>query len=117
MQGLDVSILVNNVGYADGANSDKLSSNNLMRMLHINSLSSLMMTKIVFNVKRPKRQCIISVASALVQYPAPYVGVYSASKVYQDYMINSLQFNYDQVDFQMVYPLGVTTSMFNHVGP
>jgi len=62
--------------------------------------------------KRLTRSGIINIASAIGQFPSPYVGVYSATKQFVRLFTYGLhRENSDKVDVLCVKPLGVLTGM------
>ncbi|XP_036434260.1 testosterone 17-beta-dehydrogenase 3 isoform X2 [Colossoma macropomum] len=119
IQGLDVAILVNNVG--------KLPTFIPCRLLEIDHLEEKMYQVINCNVKTTVKMCriilpgmvergrgiILTVSSGIAKIPCPIYTLYAATKVFLERFSQGLQAEYrsDGILFQTVSPFGVSTAM------
>ncbi|XP_074872455.1 very-long-chain 3-oxoacyl-CoA reductase-like isoform X2 [Carettochelys insculpta] len=100
LQGLEIGILVNNVGmtyaakpvnFLDVPNIDKMLSD----IVNCNVLSVPQMTRIVLpQMLTRKKGVIINLSSETGRHPQPQVTVYSATKVFVDFFSRSLEAEY-----------------------
>ncbi|CAK83748.1 unnamed protein product (macronuclear) [Paramecium tetraurelia] len=110
---LDISILVNNVGMSEGTLFAYEKMDNILKILRVNALSTLMMTRILINKLecRQNKSAVITLSSALAYLPCPYLTVYSCTKSFTHYFTQSLGLTYKNTHFLSVTPLGVRTKM------
>jgi len=119
LKDIEIGILVNNVGmsYPYPEELLKVHGGNeeyFQQMVSVNCLSALQMTRLVLPAMIAREKgAIVNVASSLAFNPAPYLTVYSACKVFMDYMSRGLRSEYADsgVIFQVVYPFYVATKM------
>nr|ADF80270.1 17-beta hydroxysteroid dehydrogenase 12 [Haliotis diversicolor supertexta] len=118
LQGLEIGTLVNNVGMAyelpefffNIANREKT----VKDMLNCNMLSMVMMISIVTpGMIERGRGYVINIASSAGERPMPLLALYSASKVFMDYLTKALQIEYGSkgITFQSVRPNFVATKL------
>uniref|UniRef100_A0A7S3DDU8 Uncharacterized protein n=1 Tax=Palpitomonas bilix TaxID=652834 RepID=A0A7S3DDU8_9EUKA len=104
MSGLDVGVLVNNVGvsYDHAEYLAEVPQELIERMIRVNCDATTYMTRIVLpGMVNKKKGAIVSIGSAAGQVPAdPLYTVYAASKAYVDAFSRSLNAEYG--------PLGIT---------
>ncbi|XP_022095037.1 very-long-chain 3-oxoacyl-CoA reductase-B-like [Acanthaster planci] len=116
--GLNVGVLVNNVGvsypfpqyFHELPDQQKF----LADMLNLNCLSVTMMISIVLpGMLERKKGIVINLSSASGMNPSPLLSVYSSSKAYVDFLTRSLQTEYGSrgIIFQSVLPFYVTTKL------
>ncbi|XP_030400221.1 very-long-chain 3-oxoacyl-CoA reductase-like [Gopherus evgoodei] len=125
LQGLDIGILVNNVGmfYATGPvkfldipNIEKTVSD----FVNCNMLSVAKMTRIVLpQMLTRKKGIIINISSETGRRPQPLVTVYSATKRFVDFFSRGLEAEYcsQGILVQSVLPFFVSTNMTNYIKP
>ncbi|KAM9312172.1 uncharacterized protein PAF06_010089 [Gastrophryne carolinensis] len=133
LKDLDIGILVNNVGMAQGGigtfidlygDSDK----GMMDMLNCNVLSMLQMTRIILpRMVQRKKGLIINIASEAGTRPYPMITLYSSTKVFVDFFSRSLNLDLRSkgitvqgwitivVSPQSVMPCMVATNMSRHI--
>lgn len=119
LKGLDVGILVNNVGmlfspipcrFLDVENLDTAITN----LINCNMKSLVMMSKIILpHMEKRKKGVILNLSSGSGCFPCPLYSIYSASKVFVDRFSRGLQaeYGYKGVIIQSVAPYGVSTPM------
>ena len=118
-----VHVLINNVGMAYKypeyftkiPNSDKFISD----ILNCNILSVTRMTHIVLPLMEKRRSgIVINISSYSALFPTPLLAMYSASKIYMDYLSRALHAEYKDrgIIVQSVLPYYVSTNMIRNPG-
>ncbi|XP_044130383.1 very-long-chain 3-oxoacyl-CoA reductase-like [Bufo gargarizans] len=119
LKGLEIGILVNNVGMKQSEVSCKfLDTPNLEKMLdciiNCNILSAVQMTRIILpQMLQRKKGLVINISSEAGNRPYPMAVMYSASKVFVDFFSRALCTEYKSqgITVQCVMPLFVSTDM------
>ncbi|CAG2167475.1 unnamed protein product, partial [Oppiella nova] len=127
LDGLDeIHVLVNNVGtnypHERPEYMTKLPNLNhvIMSLINVNIVSCTRLTALVLpRMERRGRGVIINLSSFSALYPVPLLSLYSATKVYVDYMSRALQEEYRSsgIIIQSVMPFYVSTRMTYHMEP
>uniref|UniRef100_A0A8C7TPZ4 Hydroxysteroid (17-beta) dehydrogenase 12b n=1 Tax=Oncorhynchus mykiss TaxID=8022 RepID=A0A8C7TPZ4_ONCMY len=106
LTGLEVGVLVNNVGILNGLFIDT--------MVNINITSVCQMTRMVLpGMVERKKGAILNISSASGMYPCPLLTVYSASKAFVDFFSRGLEAEYKSkgILIQSVLPFFVATKL------
>lgn len=118
LRGLEIGVLVNNVGISYSYPEFFLSVPDLDSfidtMVNVNITSVCQMTRIVLpKMVERKKGAILNLSSASGMYPVPLLTVYSASKAFVDFFSQGLQSEYGSkgVIIQSVMPFFVATKM------
>ncbi|XP_020783115.2 very-long-chain 3-oxoacyl-CoA reductase-B [Boleophthalmus pectinirostris] len=118
LRGLEIGVLVNNVGISYSYPEFFLRIPNLNSfidtMVNINIVSVCQMTRIVLpQMVDRKKGAILNLSSASGMHPLPLLTVYSASKAFVDYFSQGLQAEYKSkgVIIQSIMPFYVATKM------
>jgi len=116
ISGLDIGILVNNVGagYDHPDYFDKISYEDIDRLISINCFPQTKMTHMVLGqMKSKKAGLVISLSSFSALYSMPLLTVYSACKEFNRYISESLRRENDcaGIQFQTIMPYFVTTKL------
>ncbi|XP_072006932.1 17-beta-hydroxysteroid dehydrogenase type 3 [Engystomops pustulosus] len=116
LQGLEIGILVNNVGmlhspdpccFLDAPNNDE-------NLINCNVISAVKMTRLVLKQMEQRRKgLILNISSAFGSFPCPLYATYSASKAFVTTFSRALQAEYKSkgITIQAVTPYGVSTPM------
>ncbi|TFK00008.1 T-box transcription factor TBX10 [Platysternon megacephalum] len=125
LQGLEIGILVNNVGmvyaagpvnFLDVPNIEKT----LPDIVNCNMLSVAKMTRIVLpQMLTRKKGIIINLSSEMGRHPQPLITVYSATKRFVDFFSRGLEAEYRSqgILVQSVLPFIVSTNLTNNITP
>lgn len=98
LSGLDVSILVNNVGVCEMGNFHEIDSEKLHKMLVINTYAGVLLTKELVdsmkkrNKDRKLRSLICSTSGMISHGACRYGQTYSATKIFTDRIAHSLRY-------------------------
>ena len=116
LNGLDVGILINNVGQSHSIPVSFLltSSEELQNIVTVNCLGTLKTTKVVAPLlAQRKKGLILTMGSMAGVMPTPYLATYSGSKAFLQHWSNSLaaELKPQGVDVQLVVSYIVTTAM------
>ncbi|KAF4974792.1 hypothetical protein FZEAL_8346 [Fusarium zealandicum] len=116
IQGLDVGILINNVGQSHSIPVAFLetSTEELQNIVTINCLGTLKITQVVAPIlKERKRGLILTMGSFGGWTPTPYLATYSGSKAFLQQWSNALSSELadDKVDVYLVLGHLITTAM------
>jgi len=116
LSGLDVGILINNVGQSHSIPTRFLdtSLDELQNIVTINCLGTLKVTKVVAPILKERRKgLILTMGSTAGWSPTPYLATYSGSKAFLQYWSSALasELADDNVDVYLVLSHLVTTAM------
>ena len=116
LSGLDVGILLNNVGQSHYMPVPFLetSLSELQNIVTINCLGTLKVTKVVAPILKQRRKgLILTMGSTAGWSPTPYLATYSGSKAFLQYWSSALaaELADDNVDVYLVLSHLVTTAM------
>ncbi|KAK5607049.1 hypothetical protein CRENBAI_008842 [Crenichthys baileyi] len=116
--GLEIGVLVNNVGTSYAYPEFFLNVPNLDTfidtMININITSVCQMTRLVLpQMVERKKGAILNISSASGMYPVPLLTIYSASKAFVDFFSRGLQAEYKSkgIIIQSVLPFFVATKL------
>lgn len=118
LEGLEVGVLVNNVGtsysypefFSEVPDGDKV----MDQIIRANCVAGTMMTRICLpQMDDRRRGVIINVSSISAMHPLPLLSTYAASKAYMDFLSQGLQAEYKDhgIYIQSVMPAYVSTKM------
>ena len=114
LDGLDISILVNNVGISNIGYFHEIPDKRILNEINVNIIPMTMMSHNVIPqiLKRKHRSAIINISSFSAEHPIPYVSNYSATKVYNDFFSRAIEMEYQhKIDILSVRPLLIETNM------
>ncbi|XP_005167205.2 17-beta-hydroxysteroid dehydrogenase type 3 isoform X5 [Danio rerio] len=125
IEGLDIGVLVNNVGILPSQIPCKLLETSdleerIYDIVNCNVKSMVKMCRIVLpGMQQRRRGVILNVSSGIAKIPCPIYTLYAASKVFVERFSQGLQAEYISkgVIIQTVAPFGVSTAMTGHQKP
>ncbi|XP_067269703.1 17-beta-hydroxysteroid dehydrogenase type 3 isoform X2 [Pseudorasbora parva] len=125
IEGLDIGILVNNVGILPSQIPCKLLETSdleerIQDVINCNVKAMVKMCRIVLpGMQQRGRGVILNVSSGIAKIPCPIYTLYAASKVFVERFSQGLQAEYKskEIIIQTVAPFGVSTSMTGHQKP
>ena len=92
MKNLDISILINNVGYMQPGDFERVGLEEHKHMIDVGIMPATMLTKLLTDkmLTRRKRTAVLFVSSVQAQAAIAGTATYGASKVYLDYLAKAL---------------------------
>lgn len=115
ISGLDISVLVNNVGTnVMPCPVYKLPEEDVLKIITINIIPLTILTRrlIPQMLKRPERSAIINMSSIAGTFPLPWSETYSATKAYIDFFTRSIERDVNhKIDMLSVRPCAVSTPL------
>lgn len=116
LEGLDVSILVNNVGIMPIMENLEYTPQKIKDTIVINCSSQIGMSRILLPKmsKRTLKSAQIDLSSVASLAPVTSGAVYSASKIFNKFISDGLASYVNNVDFLCVKPAAVSTALNNH---
>jgi len=116
--GLDISILVNNVGM-HFKGFEEASVQEIKNLIIVNCIPHAVLTRNLLSQlqKREKRSAIIDISSIGATFPRSHSPIYSATKVFNDFLSRGIQDLYSNIDVISIRPRFVMTQMTNFKKP
>ena len=113
VEGLDISILVNNVGIAGGGPFEIQPEKEVRNLVVINTLPQVMLTRKLLPqlAARTDRSAIIFLSSIMGTRPFPFFTIYSSTKVFADFFARALAEEHPEIDIISLRPVYVSTNM------
>jgi len=116
LDGLDLGVLVNNVGVSHdyGERFHQINEAKLRDLLNINVIATTQMTRIVIPImKKQRRGLVLNVSSSSSLFPHPMFSVYSASKSYVNMLSVALSYEYKKynVHVECITPYLIKTKL------
>lgn len=114
LKGLDISILVNNVGISNIGVFHEIPSKRIANELIVNIFPMTFLTHYLVPqlLKRERRSSVINLSSVAGENPIPFISTYSATKAYNDFFTQSIQMEYShKIDILSVRPMYVATGL------
>ena len=118
-EGLDISILVNNVGAGKGGLLNQLDKKIITEVNNITLLPVVMLTRLYINdlLKRPQKSAIINLSGIASRIIIPRFSIYSSGKAFVDYLSENMAMEYkDKIDVLSVRPHFVDTPAYRSSG-
>lgn len=117
---IDISTVVSNVGISAGAFFDKLSEEQIKRLIKVNMASQVVLAE-NFNKyfsKRRHRSAFIQTTSTSALNPFPYYDLYGATKAFNLYFSDATGAYSENIDYYAFMPSYVSTKLNNfRTGP
>jgi len=111
----DISVLINNVGFAVGLPFKYIETKQISEMVNINCMSQPLLTSIFIKglISRKNRSAVIDLSSISSLMPIPKLSVYAATKVFNNYVTRALaeELKGENIDFLSVKPAFVASNM------
>ena len=115
----DISIIINNVGTGYPNKFNDISLTETEDTINLNIIPQSYLMKLflpILKERKNKRSAIINVSSYGGQFPLPYYSLYSASKVYADFLSRGVgeEEKYSGIDMLSVKPFEVASILSGH---
>ena len=110
----DIAILVNNAGYSEMDHFDKIGFKDISDMISVNVYPVAFLTRVLVPkmLSRPQKSLVISLASVTAVYPFSYLGIYGATKAFNNQLSKGLAMEYQgKIDFLSLRPNYVSSKM------
>jgi 17beta-estradiol 17-dehydrogenase / very-long-chain 3-oxoacyl-CoA reductase len=111
----DISVLVNNIGTSYPSLFKNQTVNQVKNIIDLNVTPQSVLTRLFAErmMKRQQRSAVIDISSISCFRPFPYSNIYSASKIFGNYLTKALAYEYrdDRIDFLSVLPGLVETNL------
>ncbi|XP_069481798.1 17-beta-hydroxysteroid dehydrogenase type 3 [Ambystoma mexicanum] len=122
LQGLEIGILVNNVGMLPNTEPCRFldGNKNDTGLVNCNVLSVVKMTRMILGqMEKRRRGLILNISSGVASYPCPLYSAYCASKHFVAVFSKALQAEYRSkgIIIQVIMPYGVSTPMTRNQKP
>lgn len=113
VSGLDVSVLINNVGVGHGHYLTKMPEEQLKELVNVNCIPQVVLSRHFAEkfLERKNKSCIISISSFTASFPMPVLQTYGATKIFNDYFSRSISLEYPEIDILSVRPGYVDTAI------
>ena len=117
IKGLDISLLVNNVGIDHVDAFIKAPPEILKNLININCFPVFFLTHHILPnmLKRTSKSAIINISSMSAVRPVPYFCAYGSTKSFIDYFTKAMEREYPSIDWISVRPNFVDTNINNHL--
>ena len=113
LEGLDISILINNVGVAITNYFEQIPEDIIQKNLIVNIMPQVLLTrKLITKLldRKGHKSAIINLSSVLGTHPIPYNTIYSSCKVFNDFFSRALNQEYrKKIDILSLRPFYVST--------
>ncbi|XP_074137789.1 17-beta-hydroxysteroid dehydrogenase type 3 [Sminthopsis crassicaudata] len=122
LQGLEIGILVNNVGMVHNYLPSHFLSgpDKIQNLIHCNISSVVKMTRLILRDMEIRRKgLILNISSGAGRFPWPLYSLYSSTKAFVCTFSKALQAEYKEkgIIIQVVTPYSISTSMTKHINP
>ncbi len=111
---LDISILINNAGYMQPGDFERVSIDEHKKMIDVGIMPATMITKLLTDkmLVRSKRTATVFVTSVQAQAPIAGTATYGASKVYMDFLSKALAHEHRENMDVLSYECGLVQTKF-----
>ena len=112
VSGLDISVLINNVGIASGSQLlHQVPRETIVNVVMTNCLAHALITRVFLPqlTVRTNKSAIINTSAIAGSMPMPYGTIYSSSKVFHDFLSRGLNYEHPDLDILSVKPGSVST--------
>ncbi|XP_072452993.1 17-beta-hydroxysteroid dehydrogenase type 3 isoform X1 [Notamacropus eugenii] len=120
LQGLEIGILVNNVGMFHSFPCIFHSGpNEVQNMIHCNISSVVKMTQLLLRDMEKRKGLVLNISSGAGRFPWPLCSVYSSAKAFVYTFSRALQVEYKEkgIIIQVVTPYSISTPMTKYLKP
>ncbi|XP_051852814.1 17-beta-hydroxysteroid dehydrogenase type 3 [Antechinus flavipes] len=122
LQGLEIGILVNNVGMVHNYLPSHFLSgpDKIQNLIHCNISSVVKMTRLILKDMEIRRKgLILNISSGAGRFPCPLYSLYSSTKAFVCTFSKALQAEYKEkgIIIQVVTPYSISTPMTKHINP
>jgi 17beta-estradiol 17-dehydrogenase / very-long-chain 3-oxoacyl-CoA reductase len=113
LRGLDIGLLVNNVGTSDVKQFHRFSHREIVDFINVNCVSMAVLSADVLGLMkgRSHKSALINLSSYMAEHSLPFLSLYAATKAFNKHLTQGLAYEYPELDVLCLQPLFVESPL------